>query len=116
MSNYRFGALKCQDESSADGMFLILNSIEFTVIHQARNSRKALLDCKHWKNRDLFAFRYIYEEEDYLFQNENEDYNHWDFPILIDGMHVKYFEDSEINFQLWLKIAFGILIIAVPYK
>ena len=46
MSNYRFHALKCQDESSADGMFLILNSIEFTVIHQARNSRKALLDCK----------------------------------------------------------------------
>jgi len=47
MTNYRFGALKCQDESSADGMFLVLNSIEFTVIHQARNSRKALLDCKH---------------------------------------------------------------------
>ena len=59
-------------------------------------------------------FHYVLDKNAF-FHNENEDYNHWKFSILIDGMHAKYFEESEINFQPWLKIAFGILIFAIPF-
>ena len=72
MYNYRFGALKCQDASSADGIFLILNSIDFTVIHEACNSKKTLLDCRHSKNKDIIDISsieyliYIYVEMYYV--------------------------------------------------
>ena len=101
------GALKCQDESRADGTFLILNSIDFTVIHEGRNSKKTLLDCKYSKNGNLLAFSsddhfiYIYEVKDYSLiiriKGHDSPVNHFDFGCAQDSNCASFVQSNSVS-------------------
>lgn len=65
-----FGAPEKRSAKQFDGKFVILNSTDFTVLHEARDSQKFLTDCKWSPSGALLAFG-SFDTKVYVYDCEN---------------------------------------------